>query len=343
MESAPQTNQELIRLVVQHFQKLPRGPYGVDNALLEAKQEDANSTQKVILDESEPAWRAYYAAKKAAESQHGFSGKAELTRLLVSLNTEPVECRRTFAKQLAAAMERATPQSREGNRNNSSGVKRRRITIEDHSSISSTPSTTPNAAENNYANAERHALGNIPTSVNLQEGVHVDAALKASKALFPIDFMDSIQRIRSTRLPDTLVADITMFLQKGYIRDFFGCQMEIGIVKEKVAHYAKKLFSVEVEVKDGVRYIRYPGGGKVEPDPSIKLRACLRDTIPGVFGADVDLGFSSAPIYQREEKEVRDHTDGISMAISNRENEGGKITLFLGEWHAFIIKKKLYD
>ena len=134
-----------------------------------------------------------------------------------------------------------------------------------------------------------------------------------------------------------------MFLQKGYHRDQFGCQMEIGIVKEKVAYYAKKLFDVEVESKDGVRYLRYPGGGKVEPDSSIKLRACQRDVIPYVFGTDVDHGFSSAPIYQREEREVRERTDGVSMTITNRVDEDGLITLYLGEWHAFSIKDRLFN
>lgn len=134
-----------------------------------------------------------------------------------------------------------------------------------------------------------------------------------------------------------------MLLQKGHIRDHFGCQIEIGIVPEKVAGYAKKLFDVEVEAKDGVRYVRYPSGGKIEPDPWIKLRACRRGVISEEFGGEIDLGFSSAPIYQREEKEMRAYTDGVSMAISNREKDGAKITVFLGEWYAFEIKTKLYD
>lgn len=175
-----------------------------------------------------------------------------------------------------------------------------------------------------------------------QDSVHVGASLRASKALFPTEFMDAIQRIQSPQPPGALVADISIILQKGQIRECFGCQMEIGIAKEKVATYAKTLFDVQVEVKDGVRYIRYPGGSKVEPDPSIKLRACRREQISHVFGAEMDLAFSSAPIYLREEQEVREYTDGVSMTISNQEKESGKLNLFLGEWHAFNIKQKLY-
>ena len=154
--------------------------------------------------------------------------------------------------------------------------------------------------------------------------------------------MDSIQRVQSERQPNKLVADISIILQKGDIRDNFGCQMEIAIAPEKVAGYAKKLFDVEVEAKDGVRYVRCPLGSKIEPDPSIKLRACRRDVILEEFGSEIHRGFSTAPIYKREKDEMRAYTDGVSMAISNRAKDGAKITVFLGEWSASEIKKKLY-
>ncbi|KAF1975430.1 hypothetical protein BU23DRAFT_579088 [Bimuria novae-zelandiae CBS 107.79] len=313
MEGDPQHERgQLIALVVQHFQTLSRGPYKVDQALQAAKQADANSTPGIILGESETAWRAYYAAKKATESQHGFSGKAEFARLLNSLSTQSIELQRAFARELALAMESDASQPIEGD--GDSGVRK---------------------------SAKRRQQ--VPSSVAIQEGVHMNASLKASRTLFPIEFMDSIQRVPSSRFPDTLVADISMFLQRGHIRDHFGCQMEIGIAKEKVAFYAKKLFNMEVEGKDGVRYIRFEGGSKIEPDPCIKLRACRRDAITDVFGADVDHGFSTSPIYQRERREERAYTDGVSMTISNQEKEGGRITLFLGEWRAFDIKRNLYD
>lgn len=95
----------LVTLLVQRYQKLTRGPYRVDEALQRAKQADENSTQRILLDESEPAWRAYYAASKAIESNHGFSGKAELIRLLNDLSAQPIEGQRAFAEQLALVME----------------------------------------------------------------------------------------------------------------------------------------------------------------------------------------------------------------------------------------------
>jgi hypothetical protein len=206
-----------------------------------------------------------------------------------------------------------------------------------------TPDTTAESSSTNYNHLEPYTPQRIPNSGNLQEGLHVNASLRASKTLFPVEFMDSIERIPHSWQPDALVADISMILQKGHIRDYFGCQMEVGIAKEKVPLYAKKLFNVEVEAKDGVRYIRGVGGSKIEPQPSIKLRGCPRDVVLVVFGDVMDQGISSGPICQREDKEARDHTDGVSMTITNQEIEAGKITLFLGEWHAYNIKKTLYD
>lgn len=179
-------------------------------------------------------------------------------------------------------------------------------------------------------------------SEDRQNGVYVNASLQEAKTLFKEDFMDSIQRIPSTHQPGTLTADISTILQKGSIRDQFGCQMIIGIVEQKVATYAKELFGVDVEVKDGVRYIHYPGGSKIEPDPTVKLRGCRREKIAGMLGDKIHIAFSKAPVYLREEKELRNLTDGLSMTIPNRADEGGFFTLFMGEFDAFHIKDQLY-
>lgn len=350
MESGLQSEEEFITKVIQVYRNYRRGPYGVEEALKEAREADTSSLSRIILDESEPAWRAYNAAIKSADLQHKFAGQAELSRSLKYLSNQSTEDQRAFAKQLAYALESDNETS------SMRSAKRHRTCFStylirvlmhigpnelDMPSLS-TPNATPNSVDTNYINLEQSNSRETLDIQGLQEGVHVDASLESCKTLFPVETMDSIQRIPNRRLPDTLVADVRMFLQKGYLREQFGCQMEIGIVKEKVPYYAKKLFNVELEAKDGVRYIRYPGCGKIEPDPSIKLRGCLLTEILAVFGFEVERGFANAPIYKREAKEVRDRTDGVSMTISNRNDEGSAINLFLGEWFAFEIRRKLY-
>jgi hypothetical protein len=64
--------------------------------------------------------------------------------------------------------------------------------------------------------------------------------------------------------------------------------------------------------------------------------------IPVLLGHDLNVAFSTSPIYQREAEQVRDDTDGVSMTISSQGKEGGKIAIFLGDWHAFALKTRLY-
>lgn len=113
MDDAPDS--EVATIVASEFQKLKRGPYGLDQALQEAKQADAESIGRIILDESESAWRAYFSVNRATKSSHGFLGKARLAQLLTNLQKGPVEHQRAFARQLALAVANATePMERAG-------------------------------------------------------------------------------------------------------------------------------------------------------------------------------------------------------------------------------------
>lgn len=210
-------------------------------------------------------------------------------------------------------------------------------TVENHTVASVPPTITTSSADTRSIDAEHCVSEQIPG-----RDVYVGAPLKPAEELFHEQFWDSIQRIPSTEQPGMWLADISMLFQEGYIREHFGCQMEIGIAEEKVADLAFEYFGVRVEIKDGVRSVRCPGGGKIEPDPSIKLRACRQD-LSGMFRGDLYEAAYTSPIYQREKNEVRNRTDGVSMTISNQAKEGGKITVFLGEWRASTIKTRFYD
>ncbi|KAI0912493.1 hypothetical protein F4823DRAFT_622787 [Ustulina deusta] len=338
MEGGEPAHPALVPLVIQHFQKFRRGPYGIDEALQTAKQADENSTQRIILDRSELAWRAYYAVSKATESDHGFSGKADLIRLLNDLRAQSVERQRTFAEQLASAI---GSEEVYGSRQS---AKRRRTTVENHVAVPAPSTITTNSIDIRHIDSENCVLEDITDltdQVVLQRDVYVGAPLQPAEQLFHGQFWDSIQRIPSKDQPGTCLADISMLFQQGYIREHFGCQMEIRIAEEKVADLALEYFGVKLEIKDGVRSVRYPGGGKIEPDPSIRLRACRQD-LSGIFRGDLYEAVCTSPIYQREKIELRTRTDGVSMTISNQAREDGKLTVFLGEWRASTIKTRFY-
>tara|TARA_R110002003_G_scaffold410_1_gene19555 strand:- start:3090 stop:3446 length:357 start_codon:yes stop_codon:yes gene_type:complete len=90
----------LVSLITQHYsdRNFRRGPYKAQDALDEAKAADTTATEKLVVDESEVAWHAFYVAKKDAQSSHGFEGQAELA---ATLSTQSLEQRRSFAQQLA--------------------------------------------------------------------------------------------------------------------------------------------------------------------------------------------------------------------------------------------------
>ncbi|KAH8761578.1 hypothetical protein F5883DRAFT_678217, partial [Diaporthe sp. PMI_573] len=267
---------------------------------------------RILLDRSESAWRAYFSADKAARSDHGFTGKANLTRLLDELTSQPSASQRVFADQLASRMESEVGAS-------APISKKRRITVEDHMVAAVPPPITPRSADTHPNDLEHHVPEQPPDHVISAEDkgskdTHFGAPLKPAQELFQEQFWDSVHRIPGKQ-PGTWSADISMLFQQGHIREHFGCQMEIGIAEEKVADLAFEYFGVKVEIKDGVRSLRFQGSCKVEPDPSIKLRGCHRD-LSGIFRGDLFEAARTSPIYQREENECRNRTDGVSMTIS---------------------------
>ncbi|KDN63202.1 hypothetical protein CSUB01_09935 [Colletotrichum sublineola] len=326
--------EELITLTLQNYRDRKRGTYGVKAALSTAKEAGTTSTERILVDRNESVWLAYYAAKKKAASQHGFTGQAKLKGLLNTLEHEPAESKRAFARQLASAMEA------EDVDDVTRAAKRRRVT--NHTAATGPPSITPNIAITHSIDPEYRASEQISDHIS-ERNIYVGAPLKPAEELISEQFWDSIQRIENKEHPGTWLADISIVFQQGHIREHFGCQMEIGIAEEKVAEVAFEYFRVRVETKGGVRSVRMPGGCKIEPDPSITLRGCRRD-LTGLFRIEHDLlqAVYTSPIYQLEEAKALNHTDGVSMAISGHARESAKLKVLLGEWCASTIKKKFY-
>ncbi|KAK2052372.1 hypothetical protein LY76DRAFT_630086 [Colletotrichum caudatum] len=319
--------EELTTLTLQNY--LMSGTYGVKNALPVAKQADPTSAERILVDISQLAWLGYYAAKKRTASQRGTKGKAKLKGLLDKLEQAPAESKRLFAQQLALAM------AAEGS-DVTQAAKRR---------PTGPPSTTTSNAVTHSINPEcrpsEQTHEHIP--VASERDIYVGAPLKPAEELINDQFWDSVQRIENKEQPGTWLADISIIFQQGNIRDSFGCQIEIGIAEEKVTDLAFEYFGVKVESKDGVRSVRIPGGGKIEPDPSITLRGCRRD-LTGLFrsGGDLLRAAYTSPIYQLEEAKGFNRTEGVSMAISGHARESAKLNVFLGEWYASTIKNKFY-
>ncbi|KAF4979445.1 hypothetical protein FDECE_18053 [Fusarium decemcellulare] len=307
----------VIGQIVRHYRNMARGPYRVDEALEEAKQADETSIERILVETSESAWLAYYSMTKTSEMQRGFAGKAEFTRFIEDLRSQDTGRWREFARPLASEV--GTEKV-----NISGRAAKRRL-------APARPTTTTSSTDTHPVDDDNCVPEPTPGEL------YIGAPLRAAKELFHTQFWESIERIPNPEQPNQCLANISMAFHQDDIRDQFGCQMEIGIAANKVAHLAFEYFEAKVEPIDGVRLVCLPGGGKYEPDPSMKLRACRHEFFNMLRG-DLYDGVRESPIYQREERELRDRTDGVSMTISNRANECGKITLYLGEWRASRIK-----
>lgn len=206
----------------------------------------------------------------------------------------------------------------------------------EESPSSSTPIAMLNSTSTNYRSIEHCAPDHTS---HMYDG----ASLVAAQKMFRVEFYDSIQRRPSKTLPNVLVADVSMVFPESTIRDQFGCQLAVEIAQEKVASYAREFFDVEVECKDGVRFVRYPRSSKIEPDPSICIRGFLPEKLLRIF-KDMEecRAVYASPIYLREIAEVRERTDTVSMRLSNRAKDGATINVFLGEYRAAQIKERLF-
>ncbi|QKD55298.2 uncharacterized protein FOBCDRAFT_240538 [Fusarium oxysporum Fo47] len=236
----------LVTLVIENYQRYSRGPYRVKDALQKAKQADGSSVERILVEKSPTAWYAYIAAHKTKTLDRGPEGRVELSRLLDHLGNQPMHRQHEFVNQLAAAMEsidaNTSPQS----------AKRRRIATEDNTVAPVQPTSITRNADTCLTNVEPSVTEQIPALVTSRD-VYVGAPLEPAEELFHDQFWDSVERTQSKEQPGVLLADISMIFQEGYIREHFGCQMEIGIAKEKVADLAFQYFGVKLEDKDGVR------------------------------------------------------------------------------------------
>ncbi|RSL52783.1 hypothetical protein CEP51_014996 [Fusarium floridanum] len=195
---------------------MKRGPYCTAKALQKARQANETSLERILQKESALAWRAYYAVNKQTQHQRGFSGKAELIRLLDDLRSNSIEQQCAFAKQLALAME-----TEEVNGSRQGAKRPRTTTIQSpiEASVRPTTTTTTSSTDMGSIDAEHYVSEQPPCQLVAQNNVYVGAPLNLAQELFHEQFWDAIARIPSTKPP---LADISMIFQQGDIREHFG-------------------------------------------------------------------------------------------------------------------------
>ncbi|KIW37292.1 uncharacterized protein PV06_10633 [Exophiala oligosperma] len=119
--------------------------------------------------------------------------------------------------------------------------------------------------------------------------------------------------------------------------------MSIEVMVNKVEHLAMELYGVHLETHQGLRYVYFPGGAKVLPNPIITLQGCQPGKISPIFGPETLNAITANPDYQDEVKQGYDCTDCVLMLISQAASDGATFLLSLAPMEGTEIKNRLYE
>lgn len=331
-----------VAVLIGLAQRHTRGPYGLAEALQNARDAGPSDVGNIMLKHGgEVAWKAWFSAYKQVETHQVFEGRADAKNILDGLEQASLENKHAFAAEFARAFATIDTASRDVGDNALERPSKRSRLPPAPPRVSASPTTehlepaTPSivALPNNEA-----APGPRQPSRE-RSGVYTGGSLQAARDLFSAQFYDAIKRQSKD---DTLVATVAILYQEGKILEVFGCQLVVDIVPERALSYAQDFFGVTLDVKEGVRMMHLPDGATVEPSPSITLRGFRKKMLPRIFQSEGCQAAQASPICQREQKDLRDRTNAVTMTISSRANDCATITVFLGKYEAAMIRKKLF-
>lgn len=294
--SEPDSNDvEVLLEAVRDRQVFPR-------ACLKAYEDVAkapcDSTERIFFDNGGTvAWAAYALTKRAAESNSHASGKVKRRRLLSQLEKGSVDARRALATHVAAAIDHQREKIENINRVAQQQPDRSRRSARQHIEIS-VRQRDPSEDNSDSLMPGPSAVGTPPASIlpappaqavegqaaiasprtqnaiSKADEVSTHASIAAFIRLLPSYIAASITRIPHPREVNELVAAVTMTYRKS-LDGYSDYVLGLEIMWNKVQHIAKELFDAHVEMEDrnGFRYIYISGTTKVVPTPALYSRA----------------------------------------------------------------------
>ncbi|KAJ4689113.1 hypothetical protein HRR95_000480 [Exophiala dermatitidis] len=116
----------------------------------------------------------------------------------------------------------------------------------------------------------------------------------------------------------------------------------ICVMANKIEHLAATLFGVHIESNAGLRYVFFPGGAKILPEPRLTLRGCLHREISPYFGMETYRAIAANPDFQEELKQGYDRTNCLWMVITGDASEAATFFLALAPREGTEVKNRLY-
>lgn len=345
---APGPDPEDINLLVQatkNRQKLPRNfAHGIQTVATA----DPHSTERIFLDCGGPsAWVAYALTKRSADNTGHVTGRGKRQRLVARIETQSIDTRQAIARQLATALE--DDRARIERILETTAQHARRSRQGRQSSVDSSLADTVDAADVIEANSPDPTHTPLPRALDrpnlstrepfLETGhIIINASVSKCTQLFPTYLAGAIRRNIGPNY--NVTAAVSMVLPHG---DFSECIMKVEVTSSKIEHIARELFGAHFEIEDGSRYLYLPGGCVATPEPRLVLRGCRLDALPLFFGAVVSSAIRAAKDCQRDIKEGREHTRGVSMGINSAADSFAEVYAVLRLKEGALLRDMLFD
>lgn len=333
---------ELLLEAVKSRQKFPRACIDAYDRINEG---DHNTTERIFFDTGGAStWLAYVVTKRAAESTAHASGKVKRQRLLEHIEAQTVESRRTFASQVAIAIqpERERIESIiKTSRQQPDRGRRSRLPEgdEDHreQQAEDTPENippTPGASASCSVDDQQNATAWVAEASGATgpEGFLTNASIAECARLFPPYMAASINRKADPTDARGLVAAVSI-TSEGLL--------QLEVANNKVEHIAKELFGAHIETGNGLRYIYLHGTTKAMPNPSLILKGCRPGAIRELLGARIAEAVSTTDAFQKELREGRGDTDCVSMSVPREALDSAEICILLPSSEAALLRAKL--
>lgn len=146
------------------------------------------------------------------------------------------------------------------------------------------------------------------------------ASLKSVTDFFPPPFSDIIAR---------KPWPVSMRTSLGQIM----CQIRISIAEDRLQHFARDLFRIRVEVKDGSRSVVFSDTvAKVIPSPYTVVCGILLKDLEDWFGASTRQAVHDCPRFQQQAPDCHRHTDCVALRIPRKSCESATLEICMGLW-----------
>lgn len=160
------------------------------------------------------------------------------------------------------------------------------------------------------------------------------AKLLATK--FPQYFCGAVRKCGDT-------AVVTMAFPSQLSNSKIDCLLSLSILPNKIQHFAKELFGINVETEGDFRYIIQNNGGRTLLIEVVLLGAQDKAAIMALLGSEASDGIGMSPQRKEEVRQGLLATDCVTLRITGNTHDDGILNLNLGIEKGFELRDALFQ